>query len=241
MLKKLAAQRFLMYHKDTSNSKNCLDDTDHFLLDLKSLVSKPIIVGSERPAAESEDLLTKLCQHSFSLTDHDYTQFSFQIPQEKTLQEEMVLAYIGGFIVRKISAMSQVWFCRLCVECIASSSDPANQSYDLIESKQHQGCLKGLQYLSISVVKLLQEAEIIYGRVVNEVMHMSDVRKRLVSCLQNECSSVSSLSCSACYIGQYILQMFVSIRLHHSLKLVNMSLSQSRSTRCRKLMKISNM
>lgn len=224
---------------DTSCNKNCEDDTDHFLLNLKSITG-PASTGDVRTTVTSNvKMLEDLCHQSFSLTDHDYSLFDFTVSGSRSLQQANTLTYIGGFIARRVGANTKL--CKPCTSVLVAEADVKDPVYQLIELKQHKGCTTGLTYPSAIMIDLLQEAETVYGKVVNDVLHMKNVRKTLLACLGNECYTSHKLHCDKCSISDAVLMLFINIRLHHSLKLISLGQSQSRKARCRKLMKLSNL
>ena len=187
-----------------------------------------------------ENVLQNLCQQSFAITEHDYSEFDFGINSNgKELQKKNVLSYIGGFIARKLKQQHGK-YCDSCIAKVVSNSSTSPE-YQLINLKQHSGCRIGLHYPSPFLVTLIAEAEEVYCKLAREIIYMGNVKQKLVSFLLARCVDFSLLSCLECNVSKDVAHVYSTIRLHHSLKLVNQELCQTKMTRCRKLMKISHL
>ena len=88
----------------TSSNKNCEDDLDCFLVNLTGFIDAipQEITSSSGSSQRDQHVLQSLSQQFFVLTEHDYSEFDFSTTSGEVLQKHNVLAYIGGFVSRKI-------------------------------------------------------------------------------------------------------------------------------------------
>lgn len=168
---------------------------------------------------------------------------SVHVPENVQNQGLNVLAYIGGYIVRKLQKINckKQRFCANCLKMVEGSPDSKNSSLQFIDLKQHANCVTGLKHPSEIMVQLLAEAEAIYQKVAYNALHLTFVRKSIVTALIRGCPTLTRFSCCQCFLDKCVIQMFTTIRLHHSIKLLNRNISQTRKSRCRKLLKLSNL
>ena len=170
------------------------------------------------------------------LAEHDYSEFDFSTSSGEVLQKQNVLAYIAGFVSRKFIQRQT----KYCDSCIDKPSRNDLLEFQLIHLKQHSGCRVGLQYPSQRLVNALVEAEEVYCKLAKDVIYMRNVKYKLVSFLLDQCTGFSSLACPECSISRDVAHLYTNIGLHHSLKIINQYLCQTKKMRCRKLMKLSH-
>ena len=143
-----------------------------------------------------------------------------------------------GLLVAKF-IQRQTKYCDSCIDKISRKADDLLE-FQLIHLKQHSGCRVGLQYPSQRLVNALVEAKEVYCKLAKDVIYMRNVKYKLVSFLLDQCTRFSSLACPECSISRDVAHLYTNIGLHHSLKIINQYLCQTKKMRCRKLMKLSH-
>ena len=80
-----------------------------------------------------------------------------------------------------------------------------------------------------------------YREVLELVIHMDRVRHRIVTALEkNLGTKCDVLACTQCDCRALVLNLFATVRLHHSLKEQTQLLASGKGRRNRKIMKFSH-
>ena len=128
-------------------------------------------------------------------------------------QELNVLAYIGGYILKKTCTI----MCNECSNAYTAGSDLS--CHDLIKLKNYS-VHKGLMKPSLKLVHLLKKAEDCFNSNIDYCVRQNHVKATLFHLITVACANLGG-SCDQCHSKQRLLKLFVTIRLHHSLRLFN--------------------
>ena len=160
-------------------------------------------------------------------------------PEDISFQEVNVITYIGGYIVRKLRPK----VCSVCQELLVVSdkdSMSTNPNTSFLMIKNHQDAKEGLLCPSVELTNCLTSCESHYRKVLDDFVYETGVKRKLVSSLMSEVDT-SKLSCVSCRLPQLIVQLFINIRFHHTLREMNRNLQEPKSRKNRKLLKFSHM
>ena len=151
-------------------------------------------------------------------------------------EEDNILAYIAGYICRKLSP-------KVCTDCQTKLSGTINRldpSHHFLREKQYDGTKKGgLAVPSTALTAVCTEAESLYRKHCEQVLHLGGIRSRLVSAISKGLSQDHDIACSnKCATLKLIINLFINIRLHHTLKDNNCEFSSSTGKKNRKLLKL---
>ena len=151
-----------------------------------------------------------------------------------SLQEKNILIYIGGYIVRKLSAKA----CESCSTLISSEISPPDPDHTFLRTKNFAKVKVGLQAPTSLLVSTLQQMEKVYLNQVDSVLYGSGVRAALVSLLL-EC--VDPKQCDRCKLQSHIVGSMVNIWLHHTIRQANTTLRDKKDRKNRKTLKFSHL
>ena len=87
---------------------------------------------------------------------------------------------------------------------------------------------------------MLSDIESHYQRIIDDVIYGDQVKKTLISNIAKKLN-IDSIKCDTCNSTVAVLHLMVNIRLHHTLKLANKSLSQDKTRKNRKVMKFAHL
>lgn len=191
---------------------NCEEDIDSFLLGLENLKgNKQVAYGETVPHVNPH----------VSLSEHDYSLCFSKKTSSSALahQETNVLAYIGGFVLRKSLK-------KFCQDCQLLSTANADSSVHRFINLKNFDTFRNLIKPSESVVELLSVAEHVFNHNIDYYAKQPFVKGKLMSCLLDGCSN-DFTDCNTCCSKTTILRLFLTVRLHHSLRLYNNTLAES--------------
>ncbi len=222
---------------------NCEEDLDEFLLSLEA-VPHPSAVGGQLFQAQPHPYLamvTALPQQVQDILSVCSLPDELTGPQEDqntlSFTESNILAYIGGYIARKLRGK----VCDTCTEkLVCSRLEEQDSSLSFIKMKKYEGAKDGLILPSIPLVKALETAEQVYRSVIDQVMYEENVRSSLVSSLVKN-GQWDILFCGKCHMHALTVHLMVNVRLHFTLKLANKSLAQDKGRKNRKVLKFSHL
>lgn len=211
--------------------KNCIEDVDRFLLTMKNVTTTqcptatPIYhqsVTDHLPANVKSILAVCTLPADEGLTDH----------------ETNILAYIGGYIVKKIQTKPAL--CLSCLAKIKGSVMSDDVRHNFISAKNIQEAKCGLCAPSNALIGALQRMEIEYNLVIDQYINKAEnVKATIVSSLLSNCK-LQDLTCDVCHIEKVIAHLFCNIRLHHTIKITNSKLRDNKDRRNRKTLKFSH-
>lgn len=208
---------------------NCLEDVDDFLLNITAKDSSSTSVRSV-PTPEYATTVNELPQ-----LVRDAVTFS---PSDMSTQEQNVLAYICGYICRKLNCC----VCSMCKQWVhgVNSKENCDPSVDFILLKRYADAKHGLIVPSSTLISIIIDLEIAYRNVVEKCIHCNDVKLTLVRYLL-QCESLKQIQCVQCCIEHSFVHLFVNVRFHHTLKLGNDELAKSSKRQNRKTLKFSHL
>jgi hypothetical protein len=209
---------------------NCTEDVDKFIFSLASVhtpgalqppVPPPHPVMDDVP--ESVRAILSVCtlppQAHDGLSD----------------QETNILAYIGGYIVRKL----QVKICHDCEEKITGEIEEDDVHHKFLAKKNLVDAKYGLMAPSGLLLGIIQQLELEYRKQIDVYMYSEHVKADLVAILLKEVH-MNTLKCNTCHLELLIVHIMINIRLNHTLKISNRSLRDSKSRKNRKELKFSH-
>ena len=213
-----------------SDLSNCEEDNDHFILDLETLKSQhtplPALEDVPLPLHHQDDDNTALIALAFAIPFQD----------EVSIEEAIILAYIAGFIVRKL----QKKVCPDCQSVLRGSVDENRRDLTFPQRKQLPDLKgEGLFIPSRGLVQVLESLEMVFNNS-EQLLHMDRVRERFILRLDKEAASVGLLRCPSgqCPLRSLVVHQFKTIRLHFALKENNCQFAAASKRQNRKLLKM---
>ena len=222
---------------NNSNNKNCEDDLDHFLFSLSLPTCKPtnttpittqeLIVQGEKGIGEIERLYMYLGAPPEN-----------KIDQELNLQNENVIGYISGFIVKKLKDR----LCHICYVNISGNNEDTNlANLTFLKNKLYsEDCTVGLQVPSQNLIGMCLVLEAAYNKFSKQLFQSIDLKRTLFWKLKNSFEQESFFCDNSCETLDKIINIFINIRLHHSLKLFNQEFAKTNRKRNRKMLKLNH-
>ena len=147
-------------------------------------------------------------------------------------QENNVLAYIAGYIMRKVKGK----VCSICCNKITGELDPSNPNLDFLKTKSY-GYLSTPSNLLLGVVQLL---ELEYRKVITSDIYKVGLKANLVERL-GKTRNLQMLECETCHLDILVLHLVVNIRLHHTIREINEGLRAYKDRNNRKTIKFSHL
>ena len=216
-----------------SNSSNCQEDVDKFLFSLGKMTggtADPPPTTTDDDVVSSHLELPATVRSVLSRVNRDDTI---------TSQESNILAYISGYIVRKIKPST-------CCDCVGKLVGPLstdNSDHSLLLNKTYPEAKVGLVVPSAVFLDVVKELEAEYCETVESVCHLDKVRLRIVTKL-SKLPCLVALSCpnsdKKCNVQNLVVNLFVTMRLHHTLKLNSKGFGKNNTRRNKKTMKFSH-
>ncbi|KAK7496579.1 hypothetical protein BaRGS_00012231, partial [Batillaria attramentaria] len=216
-----------------SKSSNCSEDASTFLLNLTALSkeekqpSPQLEVETHVRSADPDPLALAMVPE---LSEEDLAL---------SLEEQNVLSYIGGYIIKKLSAAS-IEVCECRDRLRGSLMDDASENEIFTRKKLYTDTHgPNLQTPSRKFFDVLQKLELTYNSSVENLLHQDKIRMRIFNCLDKGISRQDLFVCSAdpYPLRKFVLNLFISIRLFFTLKKNNMSFSGITQRQNRKFLK----
>ena len=226
---------------------NCEEDVEKFLVSLQVLRKDEVQVAlpNEPTPTTYDNIVGSLPNHvrdiiSFSSFPTILTEFAqSSLPDcnnNLSDEERSIIAYIAGYIVRKICDKC----CQKCQTSITHQLTDESADFSFIQQKMYEqhGQLK---FPSALLVKVISDFELAYRKCIDEVIYSNNVKAVMVSTLL-KVESLKALGCQekSCQVIPSVAHLFVNIRLHHSIKEANVSLSCNKQRSNRKVIKFSH-
>ena len=206
---------------------NCEEDVDKFICTLEDInksASPSLAPTPEEPSiTDTIPWSVKSILSACTLPTKD--------KESLTYHETNVLAYIAGYIVHKIKGK----VCSSCTEKLLGIADTNNPSHDLIEKKSYGGLIIPSQLL-LGTVELL---ELEYRNSIESSLYPDHLKATLASKL-SKVDNLQRLQSDACHLGILVMHLYLNIRLHHTIKEINLGLRESKDRRNRKALKFSH-
>ena len=130
--------------------------------------------------------------------------------------------------------------CDSCKLLIKGQLNPAIGAHSFISFKQYAHLNSGgLLIPSQSLGEACTLIETEYRANIDHVLHMSNVRSRLVTYITKKVTT-ANMSCAQgrCKLISLIVNLYVNVRLHHTLKIHNRDVNSSKRRQSRKLLKL---
>jgi hypothetical protein len=151
------------------------------------------------------------------------------------MQEENILTYIAGYISRKMKGR----VCDSCLESLVGELD-GNQKEVFLTTKQYPDLRgDGLIIPSAQLVSVVEQLETVFKRS-EQLLHMNNVRARLLQRMEKDSSCLVCPE-EKCRLGQSVLNLFLNIRLHFTLKDNNRNFAAASGRQNRKMLKLQHL
>ena len=207
-------------------TSNCEADVDKFICNLDNF-------KNAKPAA---------IQNSSTTSIYDELPFNVKsilsvckLPETNeglSNQETNVLAYISGYIIKKL----QLKICDGCFQKIVSPINEDDPNHQFIAKKSYVN-LKAPSKMLLGIVELL---ELKYRKVIDMYFHSSSVKAALIQNLSTV-EKLNSLHCQTCCAHKLVLHLMLNIRLHHTIRQANRNLKANKDRKNRKTLKFSHL
>ncbi len=222
----------------TGQGTNCAEDLDNFLLSLDSLPVSGEGAFQDEPLPAYESLIATLPENVRSIMSVcSFTQDVSAASDELTFSESNILAYIAGYVVRKVRG-------KMCPDCasslVCSEEEDDNDALSFIKCKNYSDAKEGLIRPSKSLLDVVESVEQTYRDIIENVMYSENVKCTLLSTITKKVNFEQFL-CSVCNLHMLLVHIIVNIRLHHTMKLVNKSLLHHKGKVNRKGMKFAHL
>ena len=212
-----------------SKQANCEGDVDEFLCSLEEMKkSAPAPSQLQPPTPSVMDTLPFSVRSILSVCSF----LNHAEQEELTKQESNILAYIAGYIVRKIVGKC----CQPCSEKFKAHAVEENPNHELIQEKSY-GKLQTPSQLLLGLVQLL---EIQYRKVIRTIISTENVKAKLALEF-SKVAQLQSFKCDQCHQHLLIVHIMINIRVHHSIREINNGLKDNKSRKNRKTAKCSHL
>lgn len=161
---------------------------------------------------------------------------AFLIYAEIDFKEKNVLTYLSGYILKKITNK----ICSGCLNVIDGSVDSTSEHQSFLNIKQYKTSSGNLKIPSNFFVLILEEFEDIYRCTIDKLIHEFDLRKKMVSELYTS-YSFKYIRCQNCKIQNYITDIYLNVRINHTLREFNRSILDRQNKKNRKIIKFSHL
>ena len=233
-----AAIRDVMVGMLTAQSEgtNCKVDVDNFLLSLQDF-SGSTVETSHSPVPPTQPSQPRTPALHCTITDeHNYSMSLIDTEEEdveiqRAVQHSNVLAYIAGYILRKIDND-----CQTCTTLCRTSLDEQshNATYKLIAAKEN---VSGALYVpSHAVVQFISAIDSVFTKTIQQY-HVNGIRQRMINNILLQQPVPQSLEC--CGVGARIVSLYTTIKIFQSVNLFNEKIIHCRKSR--KFLKLSNL
>lgn len=202
-----------------SRNSNCIEDTDSFLLKLKGVTQDP---QAPTPA-------------SMSLPPHMTDLLSIANAPHFSIEEDNIVVYIAGYLARKAA---NKYPCTGCKQQLLSILSGTGEKFTFFNRKQYSHLTEGgLSTPSEALINFATELETIFRVTIPGVIHSDKVRGKLF--LRAAEADLPSITCNTCtQTKDYIILLFITVRLHHLLREQNRKFQAPNQKRNRKMMKL---
>ena len=212
-----------------SKLSNCEADVDNFLCSLEHV--KEAVSPVVSTAAQTPSITDSICWSVKSILSVCKLPGEDEYAQGLSVQENNILAYIGGYIVRKIKGK----VCNTCSNKIVGQVEPDNPNHEFIAAKSY-GKLQSPSKLLLGTVQLL---ELKYRKVIASLIHQKCIKAKLI-CELSKLENLQKLKCELSHLDILVLHL-VNIRLHHTIKEINQNLRDNKDRKNRKTLKFSHL
>jgi hypothetical protein len=148
-----------------------------------------------------------------------------------------VLVYVSGYIASKIS----IKLCQSC-RCIVTGQLGLTVDHVLLTQKQYAHCReRGLHVPSRQLVEVVKQLDVVYAANIEDIIYKQGV-KACLSVLLMKTMSESLLVCpqAVCKLHQLVVDKFLNIRLHSTLKECSKTFSEKWHKRNKKVLQFTH-
>ena len=212
-------------------NSNCVEDVDKFLLTLKNVNTTAPAPAMPIQHASPLDSVPESVKAILSLCT---------VPNEDglSIQETNILAYIGGYILRKLQKKKII--CAECDEKISGQIEEEDSRHQFLQQKNIKDAKLGLCAPSNDLLGAIQLLELQYRKQIDECMAKTEaVKATLIASLLHNVK-LDRLKCNRCHLEQLVVHLMANIRLHHTIKETNRSLEENKDRRNRKTLKFAH-
>ena len=135
---------------------------------------------------------------------------------------------MGGFILKKMSAAGIM--CEKCRNILEETTQLNQRHLGLIWAKQYEHCeAGGLFKPSLLMTNVVIVFEDVFKKEIKTLIKSKNVRQQMAAHLYTlQCrESLKDKQCD-CLTIDYVIHMYITIRLHHEIKLLNQSYKEKR-------------
>lgn len=221
-------------------NSNCKEDVGQFLFSLHGTESQdahppePIVPHQDSVVAALPESVRSILS-VMTLPDVPVLGIPEQDDQ-LTDQENNTIAYIAGYIVRKVRQK----VCSTCKDFLTGEYESENPDHVFLSKKNYVGAKEGLIYPSNVFLSVVKQLETEFRNVVEEVVSGERVKSTLV-CTLSKRVDMADLECRSCHLKTLVLHLVVNIRLHFAIKENNRMLVQNKDRKNRKTFKFSHL
>ena len=161
-------------------------------------------------------------------------------PTDLDLNQRQVIAYMAGYIVRKIRIKFKK--CTDCLLTVSLHDASACELYRFIEKKQYN-CdqSSGLALPSQSLINTIEALEVCFRKSIIAVISSDGVMSALFAKGMDSVKDHSNVFCSTCFKSlRYAVKLFMRVRIHHFLREENRRILHPNKVRNRKFLQIAH-
>ena len=214
-------------------SSTCKEDVDNVLFMLSDVAAPEMssLVPTAGPSLPAVDCLPLQARSVVVASNHCMPEADGMLSQ----QEDNVLAYIAGYIVRRLRNK----LCPECQEKVVSSIDTNNQNHGVLVEKSYAGAKRGLTAPSDKILDTVKQHELELRKAVVRAVVGDHVKQTLASDL-SKIVDMTYLACTHCHL-HLLVHLMINIRLHFLLKDNNRLLVQIKDRKNRKTLKFNHL
>jgi hypothetical protein len=216
-----------------SKNSNCQIDNDSFLL-------KPVDYYNQSIKA-IDCIIDEHCYFSNSSElEPSHQNDQMQSETEPDILEINSLAYVAGYLIKKFSQKNA---CQECKKLQIDTKDKQqlNDKYTFIKNKQYSSLEHGLLVPSERFLSLAEPLNKIISKDLDSFSPYTSAKKITKLCL-TEIAKHQPVTCGTAPCHETLLsvvQLFIKVKIHFSVKLLNQSLKKPKVNN-KKLLKITH-
>lgn len=226
-----------------SSESNCLQDGGYFLLTLNSMsaLDREYTYPTFDQAPGAGDSMPhpttdQVPADGDSVPDPVLIALAFNLPSEDvSMQEKNILTYIAGYIARKMKGR----VCDSCVESLVGELEGTQKEIFLTTKKYSDLRGDGLVVPSAQLVSVVEQLEIVFKKS-EHFLHMNMVRARFLQRMEKDSTCLVCPE-AKCKLAQNVLNLFLNIRLHFTLKENNRNFAAASGRQNRKMLKLQHL
>ena len=214
------------------SNANCQEDVDEFLANLAA--PHPVEPTTTEPLASPQQTVMDQLPESVRSILAVANFSALDVVDELDHQEANVVAYIGGYMLHKLKR----GMCDGCQHSLCSTICPDDPTHEFLTEKNYEAATTGLTAPATALTDVLQSMEAEYRKIIDDCLTNYGIMNSLVTTVTKNVE-LSDITCNVCNVHKSIVRLFLTIRLHHTIKENNRSLSQGKKKN-RKMLKLSH-